>query len=401
MQTYRIGIIGFGAIGKVHAWAYSVLPFYYSPLPFKTRITAVATAHQHSARAAAEICGAGLATTDFRRLTESPDIDIIHICSPNNHHREQLASALKHNKHVYCDKPLVAGWDEAGELIPLLVAHRGRFGMAFQVRFFPTVQRAAHLLRDGRLGRILSYRLAYLHSGNADPQAPARWKLSRSAGGGVIADLASHVVDLLTALGGEIRELSAQSSIAFATRPSSDKPSRRIRIDAEDHLVALVSTSFGGDTPALGTIEATKIATGAEDELRLEIHGTKGALRINSMTPHWLEFYDATRPDVPFGGERGWTRIDVGQRFAPPAASFPGPKFAMGWVRSHLGSIAEFLYAVHEHRDHSPNAVDGLYVQQLIDALQRSAHSSRPVVPLPRREVEALLGRQEPRELRQ
>ncbi len=382
MHSYRIGIIGFGSIGKVHAWSYSALPYYYNPLPFDARVVAVATAHQDSADAAARVSGAERASTDFRDITEAADIDVVHICSPNHQHLPQLRSALSHNKHIYCDKPLLANWAEAVQLLPALAAHRGHFGVAFQIRFFPVVLRAAQLLSAGRLGRILSFRVSYLHSGSADPEAPAKWKMTSAAGGGVIADLASHVGDLLAALGAELTELSAQSAISFATRPAADDPQQRVTIDAEDHVVALVRAAFSGAEPALGTIEATKIATGSEDELRLELHGTDGALRFNSMTPHWLELFDATRPDAPLGGERGWTRIDVGQRYPEPAAAFPGPKFAMGWVRCHLASIAEFLFALHHNRSHRPGIIEALWVQQLIETLQRSARLKQSRVPL-------------------
>ena len=94
---------------------------------------------------------------------------------------------------------------------------------------------------------------------------------------------------------------------------------------------------------ALGTIEATKLATGSEDEIRLEIHGSRGALRFNGMDPHHLEFHDATAPDRPLGGLRGWNRIDTGQRYPPPASGFPSPKAAIGWIRSHVACLANFL----------------------------------------------------------
>ena len=80
--------------------------------------------------------------------------------------------------------------------------------------------------------------------------------------------------------------------------------------------------------------------------MRLEIHGSRGALRFNGMDPHHLEFHDATAPDRPLGGLRGWNRIDTGQRYPPPATGFPSPKAAIGWIRSHVACLANFLEAV-------------------------------------------------------
>ena len=151
--------------------------------------------------------------------------------------------------------------------------------------------RAKQLIDEGRLGRVLQFRAAYLHAGSADPAAPLRWKLTAAAGGGVIADLASHVLDLVEHLAGPIDAVLAETHAAYAQRPSAEDPTRNVPIDAEDCVLILARLQSG----APGTIEATKIASGAEDELRLEIHGSQGALRLNLMDPHHLEFYDAMR----------------------------------------------------------------------------------------------------------
>jgi predicted dehydrogenase len=213
----------------------------------------------------------------------------------------------------------------------------------------------------------------YLHGGSADPAAPLKWKLSRAAGGGVIADLASHAFDLVDHLIGPFRFLLAATQIAYAERPSATDPSKKIKVDTEDCVMLLARLESG----ALGTIEATKLATGTEDELRLEIHGSRGALRFNLMDPHHLEFYDATLPDRPHGGLRGWNRIDSGQRFAPPAAVFPSPKAAIGWLRGHVACLANFLQAVAEGRPAEPGLEQGIKVQYLMDAASRSAAEER------------------------
>ena len=104
-RTYRTGIIGFGMIGKVHAYAYAAMPFYSEPMDAAFRITHVATSRQETAERAKAMCGAEVATTDYREITENPDIDIVHICTPNDLHIEPLLSAIRHRKKIYCDKP--------------------------------------------------------------------------------------------------------------------------------------------------------------------------------------------------------------------------------------------------------------------------------------------------------
>jgi len=124
---------------------------------------------------------------------------------------------------------------------------------------------------------------------------------------------------------------------------------------------------------ATGTIEATKIASGSEDELRMEIHSSQGALRFNLMDPHHLEFYDAAAADRPLGGMRGWRRIDTGQRYLPPAATFPSHKSAIGWTRGHVACLANFLQAVAQGRPAEPGLQEGILVQQWMESIRKSA----------------------------
>jgi predicted dehydrogenase len=310
MKSYNVGILGYGAIGKVHAYSYAALPFYYQPPPLQTRIVSVCTSRHETAEAARAQLGADEAVLDFRRITENPAIEIVHICTPNHLHKDALLSALSHNKHLYCDKPLTATLAEAQEIRAALKGYTGTAQMVFNNRFFPATMRARQLATEGFLGQPLTFRAAYLHSGNADPKTPLKWKLSAAAGGGILTDLCSHVFDLVHFLLGDFAALQATTQIAYATRPSADDPSKSVKVDTEDAAYLTARLKNG----AVGQLEATKIATGSEDELRIEVHGARGALRFNLMDPHHLETYDVTAPEKPFGGLRGWTRVDAGQR---------------------------------------------------------------------------------------
>jgi len=370
MKTMRVGIIGFGFIGKVHAYGYLNLPLFYDPLPLAAKIARVCTSSDETARKAAAVVGAE-GVTDYRRITESPDIDIVHICSPNHLHKDALLSAMAHGKHIYCDKPLTATWDEAAEVEAASASYRATSQMTLQCRFFPATMRARQLVEAGFLGQPLEFRAAFLHAGNADPQALLKWKLSAASGGGVIADLGTHVMDLVHWLLGDFARLSAVTKIAYPTRPSAADPSRQVPVDAEDSVKMLVAMRNG----AVGVIEATKLATGAEDEVRLEVHGSRGAIRFNMMNPHHLDVYDAGAPDRPLGGFRGWTAVDTGQRYGARATGFPSPKCSIGWIRSHMACLANFLQAVAEGRPGDPGLRQGIFLQRLIERVRQSAAS--------------------------
>jgi len=373
LKTYRVGILGFGFIGKVHAYGHLNLPLFYDPPPLPTKITHVVTSRPETAQHACAMIGAETASTDYRAVTENPDVDIVHICTPNHLHVDALLSAMRAQKHIYCDKPLVATAAEAQAIAAALPDYRGTAQMTFQNRFYPATQRAQQLIASGALGQVLSFRAAYLHGGSADPQVPLKWKLSSAAGGGVIADLASHVLDLVDWLLGPFAAVMAATQIAYPQRPVAGAPGQTGIVDAEDNVMLLARLSSG----ALGTLEATKIATGSEDELRLEIHGSRGALRFNGMEPHFLHWHDAAAADQPQGGLRGWNQIATGQRYPAPAAAFPSPKAPIGWLRSHLGCLANFLQAVAAGRPAEPGLAQGIRVQHLMEAVRQSAAQQR------------------------
>jgi predicted dehydrogenase len=306
-------------------------------------------------------------------VTEDPAVNIVHICTPNHLHKDALLSAMRHQKHIYCDKPLTATMAEAEQVRAALPEYRGVAQMTFQNRFYAATLRARQLVDEGFLGQLLQFRAAYLHGSSADPNAPLKWKLTTAAGGGVIADLATHVLDLVEHLLGPIRSVLGETHIAFPRRPSPSNAAQRLPVDAEDAVTVIVRLANG----ALGVIEATKLAAGSEDELRLEAHGSGGAIRFNGMDPHHLEVYRAAEADRPLGGMRGWTRIDCGARYLPPDTQFPTPKAAVGWLRIPVACLANFLQCVAAGKPAEPGLEQGIRVQRLMECIRTSAAQRR------------------------
>lgn len=372
MKTYRVGLIGFGSIGKVHACAYANLHWYYRCGNFSVQIVKVCTSRPETAeKAAAEIGGNCVPVTDFRAVTEDPEIDIVDISSPNALHFEALASAIRHGKHIYCEKPLTSSEEEAEKIAALLPGYRGVSQLALQYRFNPAVLRARQLIDQGRLGKILEFRADFLHAGSARPETVVKpWKLQ----GGVIADLGSHTLDLVRFLLGDFESLAATRRTAYAERP--DGKGGVTNVSAEDNMFVLLRLQNGAD----GVVGASKLATGAEDDLRIEINGADGAVRFSGMDPHHLYFYDNTISDRPYGGMKGWTAVDCGSRYLEPAAGFPSPKSAVGWLRSHIHSLWNFVSHVDTGTPASPDLADGVILQHTLDAVVKAADSGRRIV---------------------
>lgn len=370
-KTLKAGIIGFGFIGKVHAFGYHNMSYFHFPPPVKTELFGVCTSREETAKRAKENFGFKIASTDYRKIINHPEIDIINICSPNVCHREQLLEAIKAKKHIYCDKPLVQNYEEAEEIEKLLANYGKTNQMTFHLRFFPAALKAKSMLEEGSLGEIISFRFSYLHSGSVSPGKPMGWKQKKEFGGGTLNDLGSHAIDLCCHLLGSFEQVSGISRILYPERP--DGKGETEKVEAEDLVLINAKLKNG----ALGSIEASKTATGAQDEFRFEIYGTEGALRYNSMEPNFLKFYNRSDPDEPLGGKAGFKDIVTADRYPGTEKPFPGPKFSTGWLRGHTQCLYNFLLAVKEGKQASPSFHEGVYNMKIIEAVKRSAEEGR------------------------
>ncbi|UCD29501.1 MAG: Gfo/Idh/MocA family oxidoreductase, partial [Planctomycetota bacterium] len=181
-----VAILGFGFIGKVHAYGHVNIPMFYDPPSVRTRLVGVATSSEKTAAKARELLDFEVATTDQLSLIDHDDVDIVHICTPNHLHCEALLAAIRAGKHIYCDKPLTATVQEAEKVAAALPGYKGTSQMTMNYRFWPATLRAKQLIEAGRLGRITHFRGAYLHAGSVDRRRPLNWKADADQGGGVL-----------------------------------------------------------------------------------------------------------------------------------------------------------------------------------------------------------------------
>jgi predicted dehydrogenase len=363
-----VGMVGFGFIGRVHACAHRALPFFYDPLPVRTRLVGVCTATEASGRRAVEQAGFEFSTTDHRDLLARDDIQIIHCCTPNDAHHALLMDALRAGRHIYCDKPLTRTLAEAEEVAALARQTKAVHRMTFNYRFIPATMRAKEMMEEGFVGEVFQFRAAYLHAGYTDPNRPLSWRTQRErSGGGAVMDLGVHVFDLMRHLLGDFAEVNARLDTLINERPDPETGGRGL-VDVDD--IALIQARAASG--AVGALEATRLATGAQDELRFEIHGSRGALAFNMMDPQWLAVYDNTRPEMPLGGARGWQRIECCTRYPKPYA-FGANRSPVGWPQFHAHCLYDFLAAIARGETGSPSFEDGLAAQRMVDACQRSA----------------------------
>lgn len=367
-KIFRIGLLGFGAMGQTHAYAIHNLPYFYQNLPFDAKIAGVVTRSMEKSERVCAQYGFDRAYVDEDTLLADPTIDIIDICTPNCLHYETLKKAIVAGKAVYCEKPLCVTAAQAKEIAALAKKHRTVGHIVFNNRHLAPIRRARQLIDEGKIGRVLSFRAEYLHNSALNIQKNAGWKQNKDVcGGGVLFDLGSHVIDLVYSLCGEFQSVSGLSQIAYPTRVGMNGETWETNADEAFYMTAVLKNG------ACGTLTASKLAMGTNDDLHLEIMGEKGALRFSLMEPNWLYYYDASAADAPIGGMRGFTRIECVGRYPAPAGAFPSPKAARGWLEGHVESMFCFLSHLHMGESGHPDFADAAHVQAVMEAAYCSA----------------------------
>ncbi|MGD8238054.1 MAG: Gfo/Idh/MocA family oxidoreductase [Armatimonadota bacterium] len=371
MQELGVGIAGFGFIGKVHAHAYNSMGLFYDPPPPRTRLVGVCTSRPETAAKAAEQGGFAVATTDYRELIARDDIHIINVCTPNDVHRPIVLDALAAGKHVYCDKPLCLDLAEAREIAAVARSAAPRHQMTFHVRFVPAIMRAKQLIEAGFLGQLHHFHAAYLHAGYADPERPMSWRIDKARGGaGALADLGSHIIDLMRHLLGDFAAVNATAETFIRERPVAAGATERVPVEVDDYVCMRARMEGGG----LGGVEASRFATGTDDELKFAIYGRRGALKFDLMQPNYLWAFDEGEPGGDFGGERGFKRIACGQQYPGPAA-LPSPKLPIGWIRFHIACLHSFLAHIADDTPCDPDLLQGAATQAIMHAAIESSDS--------------------------
>ena len=373
MKEIGIGVIGYGFMGKMHTYGYKTIPLYYSNLPYIIKLKGICDTVQGVAETAKKQQGFEFAATDPDDIINNDEIQIVSICTPNVFHKDLVIKALKAGKHVYCDKPLTANYVESQEVLDVLKSSKGQITqMALQLRFYPATLLAKQLMEQGKIGKPYLFRTSYLHSSGTNPMKALSWKQDKKfGGGGVLLDLGSHAFDLMYHLLGEYRSVYTLLDIAYDERP--DKDGKMVKVEGEDTSITMVKMKNGMP----GIVEASKVATGTNDELRFEIHGEKGAVRFNSMDPGYLEFYDNTAEEQSFGENKGYMRIDCMQKYEKPGGQFPNPKFTLGFTRAHVHSLFNFIDNVNSGKESEPSFAEGAYIQKVMEKCYLSAEENK------------------------
>jgi predicted dehydrogenase len=351
MKELRIALLGQGFMGKAHSNAY-VQAGHFFDLPYRIRRRLLCGRDQATLTAMAARWGWEETATDWRAAIDRDDIDAVDISLPNHLHAPVAIAAAQAGKMILCEKPLAMNLAEAETMrdasrsVPTMVW--------FNYRRVPAIAFARQLIDQGRIGTVFHYDAAYRQQWGADLSRAATWRMDPAlAGSGVADDLLTHLLDTALYLNGPIVEGVALTR-TFA-------PDRKV----DDAFLAMVQFENG----SIGTFEATRFGIGVKNGNAFQIHGANGMLRFNLERLNHLEFVDATQPST----EQGPRDLLVTDLKHPIFGSFWRPGHIIGYEHTFIAALAEFLFAVSKNERFRPDFADGVEVQRVLDALQRSA----------------------------
>jgi predicted dehydrogenase len=399
-KTLRVGMIGYGFMGKAHSNAWRQAPFFF-PLKAKIEMHTICGRHPAGVQAARAKLGWQFASTDWRELVESPLIEIIDINTHNDSHAEIAIAAARAGKHVLCEKPLALDVKQAEAMLAAAQKAKVVHMVCHNYRRVPAIAQAKQMIADGALGQIYHYHARYAQDWLVDPDAPLQWKLQKPiSGSGAHGDIGVHLIDLARYLVGEFKEVcglmhtfvkerplpgasaspSATSTKAvpkarLTPKPKSGqaglslpaKPAPPLGKVTVDDATVFIGTFTNG---ALANLEATRYAPGRKNQMVIEINGAKGSLCFDFEDMNRLKFCDtAALPD-----RQGFRDILVLQPGGvhPYVGHWWRAGHLLGYEHTFVHTVADFVNACADNGPVHPTFEDGLHNQRVLAAVEES-----------------------------
>ncbi|MFC7250905.1 Gfo/Idh/MocA family protein [Halomicroarcula sp. GCM10025324] len=374
-MTLSVGMLGYRFMGKAHSNAMARLPMFFPDAPAVERDVLIGR-DETALEDAADQLGFSRTSTDWRDVVD--EVDVFYNLGPNNVHADPSIAALEAGVPVLSEKPLAATLKDAERMADAAENADVPSAVAFNYRYVPAIRYARQLIADGVLGDIHHVRANYLQDWLVDPQAPWSWRNSAEvAGSGALGDLGAHSIDLAQFLLGEdIARVSGHLRTFVDERPvpgadgggldaaGSDAVETR-EVTVDDAYSAQAAFEGG----AMGTFEATRFANGQKNAHTIAINGSEGSIRFDLERLNELE--------VLRGENRGYETVLVTDPDDPYIDHWWPPGHVIGWEHTFIHEDYEFLSAVADGEEYAPSFQDGLSVQRVLDAIERSDETGR------------------------
>ncbi|SIT67358.1 Gfo/Idh/MocA family protein [Microbacterium sp. RU33B] len=376
-MTLRVAMIGYGFMGAAHSVGWRQAPRVFD-LPDTVEMAVVVGRNAEAVTAAAAQWGWAESATDWREVIARDDIDIVDIVTPGDSHAEIAIAALEAGKHVLCEKPLANTVEEAEAMADAAAraAARGvRSMVGFTYRRVPAVTFLRDLVAEGVVGRVQQVRAAYRQDWLVDPDMPLAWRLQKEhAGSGALGDIGAHIIDMTQFVTGQsVTAVSGTIETIVKKRPLQGSGSGLAGTAGEgfgevtvDDVAIFTGRLDGG---GLVSFEATRFATGRKNALTIEVSGDKGALAFDLEDLNSLQFYDRTSPE----DRQGFRKILVTDGSHPYVAAWWPAGHMLGYEHGFSHQVVDLVTAIADGTDPHPSFAEGLSVQRVLDAVERSS----------------------------
>jgi len=371
-RPLRIGLIGYGFMGRTHSNAYKRVGDFFD-LEYRPVLQAVCGRDQTKASEFAVRWGFESIETDWKALIERRDIDVVDIAAPNDTHAQIAVAAAEAGKMILCEKPLARTVAEAEQMVRAVEHWHVANMVWYNYRRVPAITLAKQLIDEGRLGRVFHYRSKFLQdwtiSAELPQGGPALWRLdAKIAGSGVTGDLLAHCIDTAQWLNGPMRTVSALTE-TFIKERQHQQSGKREPVHIDDASAFLARFENG----SLATFEATRYARGHKALYTFEINGENGSLAWDLEDLHRLQYFDYRDE----GRLRGWRSIHITEGEHPYMKHWWVPGLQIGYEHTFVHQLADFISGLSSNHAPSPTFRDALATEYVVDAVLKSGQSGR------------------------
>ena len=380
-KTLRVGLIGYKFMGKAHSNAWRQVNHFFPELPARIELAAICGRDPAAVEKARDIFGWERAETDWRKIVESPDIDIVDVSTGNDTHCEIALAALSAGKAVLCEKPLARDLAEAQKMLTAARKAKTPNIICHNYRRIPAVALAKQMVESGELGEnIRHFHARYAQDWLVNTEFPLTWRMQKElAGSGAHGDIDAHIIDLGRYLLGEIKEVCGMMETFVKERPLMEPgsvPPRPAKGGKKGKVTVDDAVSWIGrfENGTMANLEATRFATGRKNNIVFEINGDKGSLYFDFEDMNRLKFYSMKDAQL----RRGFTDIIVTDREAHPyAKNWWPPGHIVGYEHTFVNTFADFVAAVIANKPIHPDFLDGVRCMAVMEAVAESSATRR------------------------
>ena len=367
LPQVRIGIVGYGMMGKAHSYGYREAPRLRN-LPVHPRLQLISGRRRELVEKAAVAYGIEEVTTDWRHIVERKDIDIVDICTPPGTHAQIAAAAAAAGKAVICEKPFAISYAEGAQAFEAARNAGVLNAVGFNYRRLPAVSLMKRMIDEGAIGQLQLWRGCWLSDEFVDPEIPFDWRFDSRMGGTTIADLGSHLIDMAIWMAGDIAEVTAQSQTFVKERADPAKPGTTRPVTIDEASSCLMRFTGG----PRGVLEVARTCVRRPCDFTVEANGTKGTLRFEYAHLNELQFGDGSEPASLYG----MRRIRAEHPSHPYAASWWPIGQGVGYGSSFVNQFADLLERW-PAGPWDPDFRQGVAVQAVCDAMELAAAERR------------------------